>query len=687
MAERKSNEVPRERRARETRDERRARIAARVASLPTEPGCYLMKDAKGRVFYIGKAANLRARVRGYFSGGDTRLFVAFLDDLLHEIDVILVHSEKEALLLERTLVKEHQPRFNVLLKDDKNFIHLRLDVRKPPSDAKKRRRYPRLEVVRQPKNDGARFFGPFHSATSVRRALRVANRHFQLRTCSDSVLENRARPCLQFQIGRCPAPCVQEVPDYGERVAEAAMFLSGRVDELVARLETRMWEAAGAERFESAARLRDQLDAVRTTFTAQDVTDVKDQRDQDIYGVVREGALLEIARVVVKKGRMVSSDCFFFDGVEFPTDELLRSFLVQMYAAVDPPNLPDEILLDQVDDAPEDADATAEEREGLARSLSEVRGKKVVVETPRRGHRRRLVELAQKNARVSLDERRERADARVRAIEGLKSRLHLPRAPRVIECFDISLFQGTDAVASQVCFVDGVPEKARYRRYNIRSVEGTDDFAMIHEAVTRRLKRGLVAGDLPDLLLVDGGKGQLMAALRACRDVGVKVGGEGLLLASIAKARTVDGHAVPDVDHALKDREIAASAERIFLPDVKDPIALRPHTHERFLVEQVRDEAHRFAITAHRAKRKRRTLRSSLDDVKGIGAKKRKALLSALGSVSRVRAASVDELAKVPGISRALAEQIKATLGGEAPLDGERGAREDAMRPLDDAAE
>jgi len=656
----------------ESREERRARIAERVATLPTEPGCYLMKDAGGRVFYIGKAANLRARVRGYFSGGDTRAFVAFLDDILVDIEFILVHSEKEALLLERTLVKEHQPRFNVLLKDDKNFIHLRLDVRTPPVDVKKRRAYPRLEVVRNPREDGARYFGPFHSATSVRRALRVANRHFQLRTCSDSVLENRARPCLQFQIGRCPAPCVQEVPDYGERVNEAALFLSGRVDDLVRRLEERMWEAAGTERFEVAARLRDQLDAVKTTFASQTVTDVAHQRDQDIYGVVREGALLEIARVVVRRGRMVSSDSFFFDGVEFPTPELVRSFLVQMYAAVDLSDYPDEILLDDVTDelAPGDVapDAVIDEeteRTALSASLSAQRGKKVSVEVPKRGHRHRLVALARKNAEASLVERQERDDARVRALDGLKARLHLPRLPRVIECFDISLFQGTDAVASQVCFTDGVADKARYRHYNIKSVDGTDDFAMIYEAVFRRLKRGADSADLPDLLLVDGGKGQLMAALRACKDAGVAVGGDGLMLASIAKARTLEGHSVPDVDEGMKDREIGQSAERIFLPDVKDPIPLRPHTHERFLVEQVRDEAHRFAITAHRAKRKKRTLRSSLDDIPGIGEKKRRALLKALGSVAHVKQASPAELARVDGIGPALAEKIHRALHAE----------------------
>jgi excinuclease ABC subunit C len=456
-------------------------------------------------------------------------------------------------------------------------------------------------------------------------------------------------------------------------------FLGGKVKELVTRLETRMWSAAEGERFEVAAHLRDQLDAVKTSLEAQVVTDVGKRLDQDVYGVAREGALLDITRIVVRDGRMVSSSTTPFDLAEFPTEELLLGFLSQVYGADDhdgqaaPNALPDEVLVSL--ELGHDGDA-------LAALLTEKKGKKVIVREPKRGHAKRLVEIATTNAAQALTDRSARDDVKMDALHALTRRLHLDKVPRVIECFDISLFQGTDAVASQVTFTDGVPDKGAYRRYKIRSVSGTDDFAMIHEAVTRRLQRAKSAHDLPDLLLVDGGKGQLMAALAACKDTDTAVGKGGLMIASIAKARTltvrgeaaragsVDDGPAPLDDAGPNEPEIQKTTERIFLPNVKDPIPLRPHTQERFLVEQIRDEAHRFAITAHRAQRKRRTLVSALDDIPGIGQAKRRALLRALGSVAAIRKASLDELAAVDGIGRALALRVRAALDGHA-LDGQ----------------
>jgi excinuclease ABC subunit C len=655
-------------RATQTREERRKRLQQRVRELPTEPGCYLMKDKKGTIFYVGKAANLRARVRSYFSGSDTWQFVAWLDDLLEDLETILVRTEKEALLLERTLVRQHRPRFNVLLQDDKNFIHLRLDVRPAKDEAAMRKRFPRLQVVRNPSEDGARYFGPFHSATAVRSTLRVINRHFQLRTCSDAVLENRKRPCLQYQIGRCPAPCVLEVPDYNQRAQEAALFLQGRTDELTRRLERRMWEASEATDFEAAARVRDQLEAVKTSLDTQHVTDVSRRRDQDVIAAARSGPLLEIVRVPIRGGGMRSTDHFSFDNQEFPTEELLASFLSQLYGEMEPENLPDEILT---------STELGDDARALAISLAERRKKRVEVRRPARGHLRRLVEIGEKNADMALTDRLRKSEVRQRGIEQLQKRLRLPRPPRVIECFDISLFQGSDAVASQVCFVDGAPEKARYRRYNIKTVDGTDDFLMLYEAITRRLKRGKAEGDFPDLLLVDGGKGQLNVALAAFKDMGLEVGSTGPSVAGVAKARLLDdakaarfkseGHFSAG---EVEGEEMQRSPERIFLPDVKDPIALRPHTAERYLVEQVRDEAHRFAITAHRKRRKKRTLRSSLDDIPGVGAAKRKALLSSLGSVKAIREASLEELAAVPGVGPKLAARIQAALTEAAASEG-----------------
>lgn len=636
---------------RESLEERRARLAEQVRTLPTEPGCYLMRDRQGDIFYVGKALNLRARVRSYFSGSDTRQFVAWLDELLMSLDVIVVNNEKEALLLERTLVRQHQPRFNVLLRDDKNWIHLRLETREAPTDARPRRRYPRIEVVRATKNDGARYFGPFHSATALRHTLRTLNRHFQLRTCTDSVLENRQRPCLQFQIGRCPAPCVFEVEDYRDRVQEVALFLGGRSDALLERLSVRMWQAAEDENYEFAARLRDQVTAIQTSISAQSVLDLQQRRDQDILAVARKGPHLEIARVVVRGGGMRGTDHFSFEHQEFPTEELLASFLSQLYAELDAAQVPDEVLLGI--DLAEDAVA-------LAELLGERRGRRVEVKRPLRGPRARLIEIAQKNADHALEDRLKKSETREAGLVRLQERLGMTRAPRVMECFDISIFQGSDPVASQVCFVDGVAEKSRYRRYHIRGVDGTDDFLMLYQALSRRLARATRGEPLPDLLLVDGGKGQLNVALAACRDAGVPVGPSGLFVAAIAKSRQLrEGRreeAFPT--DAVEGDEIRRSPERLFVPGAKDPLVLRPHSSERYLIEQIRDEAHRFAITGHRARRKERTLTSLLDEIPGVGPGRRRALLRTLGSVRAVARASEDELAQVPGIGAALAAQI-----------------------------
>jgi excinuclease ABC subunit C len=671
-------------RPRETKAERRARIAERVKTLPTDPGCYIMRDRKGEIFYVGKASDLRARVRSYFSGSDTRQFVDWLDDLLDELDVIVVRNEKEALLLERTLVREHQPRFNVKLRDDKNFIHLRLQTR-PSVDpsAPLRRRYPRVEVVRGPTNTdvGTRTFGPFHSATSVRATLRVLNRHFQLRTCRDSVLENRARPCLQHQIGRCPAPCVKVVPGYAEALTDTALFLGGRRTELADRLRTRMHEAADTLDFEAAARLRDALAAISTSLDAQVVTDVEQQRNQDVWGAERRGSLLVLTRVIVRMGKMQGLDTHDFDKAEFPTEELMGSFLSHFYDEVDPTLLPDEVLLGQGVGAWEGA---------LSDVLSERKGRRVDVMVPQRGRKNQLVEIAQMNAVTTIEERTRRAEARIAGVLALQARLGLKAPPQVIECFDISLFQGTDAVASQVCFKDGAADKSRYRRMNIKTIDGTDDFAMLHEALSRRLKRGLHSGDLPDLIIVDGGKGQLNAAIAAFRDAGVTIenaldampaahnGGARVALASIAKARSFNVKnakrgsrpATPREDRVGLgdvDDELQMSPERLFIPGVKDPLILRPHTPDRFLVEQLRDEAHRFAITAHRGLRKKRTLRSVLDEIPGVGPAKRKELLRVFGSAEGVADADVEVLAAAKGIGRSLAERIKAALGPDAP--------------------
>jgi excinuclease ABC subunit C len=646
--------------------------------LPAEPGCYLMRDRRGAVVYVGKAASLRARVRSYFEAGrgDDRHFVALLDGLLGDLEVIVTRSEKEAVLLENELIKKHRPRFNVRLRDDKDFIVLRLE---------ERHLFPRLEVVRarQRKEDGARYFGPYSSASSIRETLRVVNRHFQLRTCSDHVLEHRRRPCILFQIKRCPAPCVYEVPPaaYRRSVEDAVAFLEGREGELVARLRARMAEAAEALRFEDAARLRDQIAAVERSLEKQRVM-MGDLADRDVVGLVREGPDLAIQVLAMRGGKLQDSRAHLFTDQGFPDEEILSSFLSLYYERN---AAPDEVLLPL-----EPANA-----EALAEVVSERRGRRVRLLTPRRGAKADLLEVAARNAAQSLRGGRERVERRGEELAALARALRLSRDPRWIECYDVSTFQGSMAVGSAVSLKEGEPDKASYRRYRVKGRPGPggggapgespdrlaqDDFAMLHEVISRRLRRALAEGAFPDLMVVDGGKGQLGAALAAARDLGVptrplpgNAGAPYVEMAALAKGRVLGaagagsgrraGAAGALADAAETSQrgfvsEMARSPERVFLPGRKDPVVLRQNSAELFLLARLRDEAHRFAITFHRELRRRRNLRSALEDIPGVGAARRRALLRHFGSLRRVREASAEEIASVPGLGPSQARAI-----------------------------
>src|SRR5919204_3438006 len=480
-------------------------LKEKLDTLPTQPGCYLMKDKGGDVVYVGKAVNLRSRVGQYFQerSGDTRAFVPLLEGLLGDIDVIVTRSEKDAVLLENELIKKHRPRFNVKLRDDKNFISLRLSNTHP---------YPRLEVVRRIRKDGARYFGPFASASSIRETLSIVNRHFQLRTCTDSVMANRRRPCLQYQIKHCPAPCVYSVPqeEYRRSVDEVALFLEGKADELTGQLTGRMKDASGKLQFERAAQLRDQLHAIERSLEKQR-TVLGDLIDQDVLGFYREGPALEIHLLFFRNGRLTGGRSFGFGKQEFPTEELLGSFLDQYYESG--AFIPKELLL------PVHL-ADAEMREVW---LSEKKGERVRVHVPERGEKVRLVEMAMENARQSPEGKARSQKSQLEALTPLQSRLRLPRLPRRIECFDISTFQGQLTVGSQVVFSDGEPDKSGYRLFKVRGEAAGDDFASMFQVLTRRLQRGIEQQDLPDLLLVDGGKGQLNVARAALREVGLSL--------------------------------------------------------------------------------------------------------------------------------------------------------------------
>lgn len=613
--------------------------------IPTDPGVYLMKDDAGRVIYVGKAKNLRTRVRQYFRpGGDERFFVAagLLRRVLADIDTVVVDNEKEALLLENHLIKKHQPRFNVNLRDDKQYLVLRIDAEN---------RYPRVEVVRNIKDDRARYFGPYHSATSCRATLRVLNRHFQLRTCTDHVLENRTRPCLQYQIKRCPAPCVYPVPEneYGEQVDDAILFLAGKNDELVPRLQDRMGAQADREEFERAAQLRDQIGAIEKVLAKQLIVQ-ENFVDQDVFGLWRRDDVVEVVVLFIRGGKVLGRRSFRKRDQEFPDAEVMGHFVQQYYTLGAP--IPDEVIV-----------ATdIDNRELIGEWLHTARGRKVKILTPKRGPRVRLVALANKNAAASAASRTGDGDDALAALSKLQRRLALKRVPRRIECFDIAHIQGTATVASMAVFTDGSARPSLYRKFKVRTV-ANDDFAAMYEVLTRRFKRALSSAadsdaeepadpadpnwGIPDLLVVDGGKGQLNQALTALADLGIEITpSKGFDVIGLAKERDdIGGRSQPD---------------RVFLPNVKEPIRLRPNTTELFLLSRIRDEAHRFANTFHKKTRKKQTLRSQLDDVPGIGSKRRQTLLRHFGSLRAIREATVDQLAAAPSMNRKVAEAVVA---------------------------
>jgi len=623
-----------------------AKLEAKLESLPTEPGVYLMKDRRGEIIYVGKAVNLRNRVRSYFTRtGDTRAFVSLLDQFLGDIETVLVHNEKEALLLENELIKKHKPRFNVLLKDDKQYISLRLD---------RTQAYPRLEVVRRYQKDGARYFGPYSSASAIRETLRIINRYFHLRTCTDHVLANRKRPCLLHQIGRCPAPCVYPVPaqDYRKSVDEVVLFLEGKAGELVDGLRARMKQAAGELKFEEAARIRDQLLAIERSLERQKVA-TSDFKDQDVFASHRDGDRLLVYVLYVRQGRLNGGQAFPLGSQEFPDEELLPSFVNLYYDQGH--FVPEEVLL------PLDM----EEREGLEALLTERKGERVRVMVPKRGEKRDLVDMAQKNAEQAVIERRRTKDETEVVLRRLQERLHLRNLPRRVECFDISHFQGSSIVASQVAATDGEIDKSRYRRYRIKTLEKQDDFASMHEVISRRLKRGQEEGDLPDLLVIDGGKGQLASALAAAKDLGV----EGVDIISLAKSRDLEVHD--------RDEESNRSPERVFIPHRKDPIVLRQNSAELYLLARLRDEAHRFAITFQQKSMRKGNFHSVLEDIPGVGDTRKKQLLRQFGSLKRVREATIEELAEVLGPT--LAERVHAALHGHPEEDPEDPIREASL--------
>ncbi len=615
-------------------------------NLPTRPGCYLMYDVNGRVIYVGKAVNLRARVRSYFHSNAMDMAVSpKTARLVAEIDCIefiVTDSELEALILEANLIKKHRPRYNVRLKDDKRYPYIKVHWRDD---------FPKVTITRRMKRDGARYFGPFTSSRAVRQTLDTLRKVFPYLTCDRDITGNDTRACLYYDIKLCNGPCIGAVTreEYRATMADLIKFLEGKTESVVKDMQARMQGAAEALDFEKAATIRDQLHAIAHIVEKQKIVSAA-QADQDVIAFAREDGDTCVQVFFIRGGKLLGREYFILDGAEGEEEQaIMNSFVKQFYdeAAYIPP----EVLLP----------AQIEEALIIEQWLRQKRGTKVMLTVPRRGHKRNLVRMAGENAAETLGSLRAQWQAdrhkQEQAMSELQERLDLSLAPTRIECYDISTIQGTSTVGSMVVFVHGVPRKSDYRRFNVRSVPGEpDDYASMREVLTRRFERwqdgnkgGLSSNDpgakarkqiawalLPDLLLVDGGKGQL--------NVAVKVLDSFDLLGQVPVA-------------GLAKRE-----EELFVPGRKDPILLPRNSQGLYLVQRVRDEAHRFAITSHRARRRKVGLASQLERVPGVGPARRKTLLKHFGSIEGVRAATVEEIAALPGLPFDVAEAVKANL-------------------------
>jgi len=600
-----------------------------LPKLSTRPGVYLLKDDRGRVLYVGKAKSLRPRIRSYFQrstdlSAKNRELMKHVDGL----DTIVVGSEAEALILEANLIKEHRPRFNILLRDDKRYPYIKVTVQEP---------FPRVYVTRRVLNDGARYFGPYTSVGPMRQALEIIKRLHTVRSCRYALpREAPDRPCLDYHIGRCQAPCVglQSESDYRGMVDEIIRILEGDTEALREQVEDRMHAASRQLEFERAANLRDVLSGLDVIAAEQRVQRARGG-DFDVVGLARDGALGAGAVLRVRAGLLLGRDAQRFNAVDDHSDaELLGSLLSRYYlggGSEAMADLPREVLLP----------TGFEDQEVLQDVLSEAAGRGVKLRIPRQGEKLRLVDLAGQNARQLLEDRvtalAYAADRAEDPLFGLQDELDLKVVPRLMVCFDVSHMQGTDTVASAVVFENGEPKRSRYRHMKIKGAWGNDDFRSMQEAVSRYFTKCVEKGEpVPDLAVIDGGKGQLGAAVAALSELD------------------------------LQDVQVVALAKReeeVFVPGRADPIRLDRRDRALHVLQRIRNEAHRFAVRYNRKLRRRRTLRSDLSNIPGVGPKRQETLLRRFGSVKGVREATPEEIARVPGFSEALASRILTYLG------------------------
>ncbi len=598
-------------------------LKEKIRRVPARSGVYLMKDADDRVIYVGKAKDLHARVRSYFGGTDSRRMVPFLVSRTEDIECIITETEKEALILENNLIKKYRPRYNINLRDDKNFYSIKIDTKEA---------FPRFRLVRQAKKDGARYFGPYASSSSVKQMIHYLHRIFPLRTCGDLEIKTRKRPCIEFQIKRCLAPCCGFVTDrdYRKIVAEAILFMEGYGGKLVRQLRSRMDAAAESLDFEEAARIRDKIGAIEATLEKQRIVS-SSFKDRDIFGLYRAGDSIQVYAIHVRKGAIIGQRRFPLVKTRMESPEILSSVLKQYYDSG--PAIPGEVVVSE----------QLEDVRIIEQWLTEKKGRKVSLIIPRRGDRKELLSMALLNAKSVFREEKKLTSDNEKILDELAGKLLLKKVPRRIECFDISNIGGKYAVGSMVSFRGGVPDKSGYRRFRIRTKEDADDYGMMREVLARRYGG---KEHIPDLIVVDGGKGQLGVALSVLRGLGL----EEVDIVGLAKESHISlPRGVSSIDRGR---------DRIYLPNRKNPLYLSKHPGGLFLLQRVRDEAHRFAVTYHRKVKEKEDFHSVLDDIPGIGKTRKKELLTVFKDAGKVAVASRGELEKVPGIGKYAAGKI-----------------------------
>ena len=602
--------------------------AEKAAELPMNPGVYLMKDSQGSVIYVGKAKLLRNRVRSYFQSlQDSTIKTRFMVSKIADIETIVTSTEKDALILENNLIKKYRPRYNVVFRDDKEYPYLRLAAGEL---------YPNLTIVRRTQKDGAAYFGPFASVQALRETLKAINAIFPLRKCSGRRFEKK-RPCIYYQLGQCPAPCccMVEPAQYQKTVMDVKLFLQGRSTEVLAGLRHRMEDAAEGLNFELAAQLRDRITAIETTLEKTTLVNL-DLIDRDVFAFWREDSQMAVTIMFVRNGRMMGSRTVMLRRLQIEDSDAVESFISQYYAVGE--YIPQDIIVP----------LQFEEMDVLQEFLREQKGGSVTLTWPQRGPKMDLLRMATQNAELFFKRNREIEKRDEELLKDLQERLHLRTCPARICCFDISNIQGTSAVGSMVYFEDGKPVKDGYRRFRIRSVHQPDDYAMMYEVLMRYLARAKERDSLPELILVDGGKGQLNVLVQAFIDTGVAT----VDAAALAKGR-------------LDERTNQMQDDKVFLPHRKNPVVFPKQSQTLYLLQRIRDEAHRFAITYHKALKKKSDFTSALETVPGLGEKTSREVLKHFGSLAAARQAAMEQLLEVPGMTRPRAEALYTFLRHE----------------------